>query len=89
MEYWQVNFPLPGRMGRMAKRAEDAGWDGLAFADRQCITGDVYVGVALAAEATSRIQRVNPSISTGIDIAGLLSLGLLDRRTRITLTSKN
>lgn len=61
MEYWQVNFPIAGQVGRMAKRAEDAGWDGLAFGDTQCLTGDVYVGMAQAAEATERLQ-----LSTGV-----------------------
>ncbi|MER6830733.1 LLM class flavin-dependent oxidoreductase [Streptosporangium sp. NPDC000563] len=65
MEIWQVNFPIPGRTGRMAKRAEDAGWDGLAFGDTQCLTGDVFVGMALAAEATERLL-VAPGISNPV-----------------------
>jgi 5,10-methylenetetrahydromethanopterin reductase len=56
MEIWQVNFPYPGSSARMARRAEDAGWDGLAFGDSQCRTGDVYVGLTAAAAATSTLK---------------------------------
>src|SRR5690349_18727427 len=39
-----------------AQLAEAAGWDGLTFVDSQNLVGDPFVGVALAAEATERLQ---------------------------------
>ncbi len=39
-----------------AKRAEEAGWDGIGFLDNQNLCSDTYVSLALAASATERIQ---------------------------------
>ena len=38
-----------------ARRAEEAGWDGLSIADVQSASGDMYVAMTLAAMATERI----------------------------------
>ena len=37
------------------RRLEDAGWSGAALVDSQNLSGDVYVALAMAAEATHRI----------------------------------
>lgn len=54
-EFWHVTFPTPGSTASTAKSLEDAGWDGVFFPDTQCLSGDVYSALALAASATSRI----------------------------------
>ena len=54
-EFWVTNFAAPGRAGRIAKRYEDAGWDGLLFTDSQHHNGDVYQSLAIASVATERI----------------------------------
>jgi 5,10-methylenetetrahydromethanopterin reductase len=49
-------FPVPGRVADLARMAEDHGWDGLALTDSQNLAADVFVALALAARATSRIS---------------------------------
>ena len=34
-EFWVTSFAAPGRAGHIAKRFEDAGWDGLLFTGSQ------------------------------------------------------
>lgn len=55
-EFWQITFPMPGNSERAARAAEDHGWDGLYFADTQCLSGDIYSAMCLAARATSRLK---------------------------------
>ena len=50
-----LTFPIPGLAGAMAKMLEDAGWDGVYFADTQNLAADVYVSLGLAAAATKRM----------------------------------
>ena len=65
MEFWTQARPLPGAAARIAPRAEDDGWDGIAFSDSQNLSGDPFVALAVAAGATSRLQLatgvVNPA----------------------------
>ncbi len=61
VEIWTLSVPLPKLSGELAARAEAAGFDGIAFTDSQNLTGDVFVGLALAAEATERI-----GLATGV-----------------------
>ena len=55
-EFWQITFPMPGQNEDMARRVEQAGWDGLYFADTQCLAGDIYSAMCLAAKATTRLK---------------------------------
>ena len=55
-EFWQLTFPMPGNSENAAQRAEQGGWDGLYFADTQCLSGDIYSAMCLAAKATTRLQ---------------------------------
>ncbi len=55
-EFWQLTFPMPGNSENAAQRAEQAGWDGLYFADTQCLSGDIYSAMCLAAKATTRLK---------------------------------
>src|SRR3954465_13864245 len=52
---------LPKVAVRQAERAEAAGWDGLALVDSQNLAGDCYIGLALAAHATSKLR-----LATGV-----------------------
>jgi 5,10-methylenetetrahydromethanopterin reductase len=55
MEFWTTRLPEPGTAVDQARRAEDDGWDGVAFTDSQNLIGDPFVAVALAAAATERL----------------------------------
>jgi len=55
VQWWTVRLVVPGVTTRWARRAEDEGWDGLAFGDSQNLAADTYVELALAAAATSRV----------------------------------
>ena len=54
-EFWVTNFAAPGRAGRIARRYEDDGWDGMLFTDSQHHNGDVYQSLAIASVATERM----------------------------------
>lgn len=54
-ELWTLTVSSPHSIERAARRAEDAGWHGLAVVDSQNLAGDCYVALALAARATERI----------------------------------
>src|SRR5689334_25324699 len=56
MELWTMAVPEIGTVAAQAVRAEQAGWDGITFTDSQNLVGDPFVGVALAAAATERLQ---------------------------------
>ena len=55
-ELWQLGFPVPGRSEMTAQAAEQNGWDGVFFADTQCLSGDIYSAMCLAAKATTRLK---------------------------------
>ena len=55
-EFWQLKFPIPGQSETVARAAEEAGFDGLYFADTQCLSGDIYSAMCLAARATTRLK---------------------------------
>ncbi len=61
LEIWTLSVPIPKLAGELAARAETAGFDGIAFTDSQNLTGDVFAGLALAANATRRIK-----LATGV-----------------------
>ena len=56
MELWTIGIPEVGTAALQARRAEEAGWDGLALTDSQNLIGDPYVFVALAARHAERLQ---------------------------------
>jgi 5,10-methylenetetrahydromethanopterin reductase len=61
LELWCISVPIPTLAGELAARAEAAGWDGIAFTDSQNLTGDVFAGLALAAQATRKLR-----LATGV-----------------------
>ena len=60
-QVWTHGFPVPGRTGDLARRAEDSGFDGLLLADSQNLVGDPFVELGVAAGVTHRI-----GLGTGI-----------------------
>lgn len=54
-QLWTLAAGLPGRIAGLARRAEAAGWHGLAVVDSQNLAGDCYVALTLAATASERI----------------------------------
>jgi len=63
VEFWTMGAGRPGRPGsnvfsgtRQAIVAEEIGYDGIAYVDSQNLSGDCYVALALAAQATSSIK---------------------------------
>jgi 5,10-methylenetetrahydromethanopterin reductase len=61
VEIWATGAGIPGLAARHAAAAEQAGYDGLALVDSQNLAGDCYVGLALAAKATTRLK-----LATGV-----------------------
>ena len=55
MEFWTATVAAPNRSADFARRAEAAGWDGMLIVDSQNLSGDPYVCLALAAEATETL----------------------------------
>ena len=51
-----MRIPEIGTAVAQARRAEEAGWDGITFTDSQNLVGDPFVAAALAAAETSRLQ---------------------------------
>ena len=56
LEVFTTGAAIPGLAARHAAAAEAAGSDGLALVDSQNLAGDCYVGLALAAKATTRLR---------------------------------
>ncbi len=55
-EFWRLSFPVPGQSELLAQSAEQQGWDGLFFPDTQCLSGDIYSAMCLAAKATQHLK---------------------------------
>jgi 5,10-methylenetetrahydromethanopterin reductase len=55
MQLWTLTHSNPDHVEGAARRAEAAGWDGLAVVDSQNLAGDSYVALTLAAKATTRL----------------------------------
>ena len=56
MECWTVRIPEAGTAPAQAQRAEQQGWDGVAFTDSQNLIGDPFVAAALGASVTDRLR---------------------------------
>ena len=51
-----MSIPETGHAERLARRAEDGGWDGLSLTDSQNLVGDPFVAMALGAKVTEHLQ---------------------------------
>lgn len=58
-------FAFPGRVVEVGRRVEDWGFAGLLVADSQNLNADVWIELALAAEATSRIH-LGPGVTNPV-----------------------
>jgi 5,10-methylenetetrahydromethanopterin reductase len=56
VEIWTNSAGLPSAVARRAETAERAGYDGVTTVDSQNLSGDCYIGLAMAATGTSRIK---------------------------------
>jgi 5,10-methylenetetrahydromethanopterin reductase len=77
MEIWNLGVARPRGAAADARRLEEAGWSGAALVDSQNLSGDVYVALALAAEATDRIGLspgvTNPATRQAATTAGAIA----------------
>jgi 5,10-methylenetetrahydromethanopterin reductase len=55
MQLWTLTNSSPTRASNAARRAEDAGWDGIYVVDSQNLSGDSYVALTAMALATTRL----------------------------------
>jgi 5,10-methylenetetrahydromethanopterin reductase len=55
-EFWTMGLSHASVAARQAERAEAGGWDGMLVVDSQNLAGDSYVGLTLAAAATSKLR---------------------------------
>jgi len=58
---WTLTVSAPLHAASLARRAEAAGWAGMAVVDSQNLSGDAYVALTLAAGATERL-----GLATGV-----------------------
>jgi 5,10-methylenetetrahydromethanopterin reductase len=65
MEVWLHGFAFPGRVAELACAAEEWGFTGLLLADSQNLTADIWVELALAAAATTRL-RLGPGVTNPV-----------------------
>jgi len=65
MEAWLHTFAFPHRVAERARQAERWGFDGLLVADSQNLNADVWVELALAGAATSRIA-LGPGVTNPV-----------------------
>lgn len=61
MRIWTTGVASPRGSARTARELEDAGWDGFLVVDSQNLSGDPYIAMAMAAQATSML-----GIGTGV-----------------------
>jgi 5,10-methylenetetrahydromethanopterin reductase len=65
MEVWLHAFSFAGRVARLARQAEEWGFTGLLVADSQNLNADIWVELALAGAATSRL-RLGPGVTNPV-----------------------
>jgi 5,10-methylenetetrahydromethanopterin reductase len=53
---WMASANVGGQARKIARKAEAEGFDGVSFGDTECQNPDAFVGLALAAGATSEIR---------------------------------
>ena len=56
MELWSVRVPETSTVVAQAERAQQQGWDGIAYTDSQNLVGDPFVAAALAATVTDTLR---------------------------------
>jgi len=56
VEIWTNSAGLPSAVARRAERAEAAGYDGMTTVDSQNLSGDCYIGLAMASTGTEKLK---------------------------------
>lgn len=56
MQLWASRFATATGFEEMARRAEEAGWDGITVTDSQNLSADPFVAIALGARATEQLR---------------------------------
>ncbi len=62
MEVWVHQFSFAGKTAAAARQIEEWGFDGMLLADSQDLNADIWVELALAAEATSTL-KLGPGVT--------------------------
>jgi len=65
MEVWLHSFTFPGKVATRAREAERWGFTGMLLADSQNLNADIWVELALAGAATSRL-RLGPGVTNPV-----------------------
>jgi 5,10-methylenetetrahydromethanopterin reductase len=65
VELWLHAFSFPHRVAELARQAEEWGFAGLLLADSQNLNADIWVELALAGAATSRL-RLGPGVTNPV-----------------------
>lgn len=56
VEIWTNSAGMPSAVARRAERAEAAGYDGMTTVDSQNLSGDCYIGLAMASTGTEKLK---------------------------------
>jgi 5,10-methylenetetrahydromethanopterin reductase len=56
IELWMATSNVGGQAAAIARTAESEGFDGVSFGDTECQNPDAFIGLAVAAAATSRLR---------------------------------
>jgi 5,10-methylenetetrahydromethanopterin reductase len=56
LELFTMSIPEPSLVEYFATHAEAEGWDGITFTDSQNLVGDPFIGIAIGARVTERLQ---------------------------------
>ncbi|HEX5095457.1 MAG TPA: LLM class flavin-dependent oxidoreductase [Acidimicrobiia bacterium] len=56
LELFTMSIPEPSLVELFSTRAEAEGWDGITFTDSQNLVADPFIGIAIGARVTERLQ---------------------------------
>jgi 5,10-methylenetetrahydromethanopterin reductase len=56
IELWMASSNIGGRAASLAREAEAHGFDGVSFGDTECQNPDAFIGLTVAAAATTRLR---------------------------------
>lgn len=86
---WMAAANVGGQATKIARQAEAEGFDGVSFGDTECQSPDAFIGLALAAGATSRVRLgvgvTNPVIRHPAALACAIATVQLESEGRAVL----
>ena len=82
MEVWYLGVARPRGGAADARRLEEKGWSGFAMVDSQNLSGDVYVALAMAANATTRIG-LGPGVTNPVTRQAATTAGAIASVQRV------